>query len=345
MHRSPFIVGAAYDVVFFLAAPLVAVGLGALAAHSGAAVVVEYGDEITVQALALRTLIYAHLVIVFARSHANQSIFPRYPARFVVVPIVALAAMLSSSTLLALTLTVVVCWDMVHSSLQTFGLARLYERRVNADPQRGRGFDLWLCHALYLGTFLAGPLSPFVVRTAVSPLAGAVPAALDVVALAERAAPMVRIVAVAASLVAVVAWAANATSAARAGARVSWPKLALYASTAAACVVAWGVDSFGAALLIVNVFHAVQYFGLVAHSERASLAARLRLPARHAAPLVLFALALVGGLYGFWLGASWQLWLPAGAARTVGLAVVNLVALLHFWYDGFLWRVRDDAVR
>jgi hypothetical protein len=88
----------------------------------------------------------------------------------------------------------------------------------------------------------------------------------------------------------------------------------------------------------VNVFHAVQYFGIVAFSEKKNLRPS------SSSSFVLVALAIVGLLYGFSLGAMWPAWAPPGVVQNIVLAVVNVVALLHFWYDGFIWSVRRGDV-
>lgn len=336
---SRWLVGPAYDAFFFIGAPVVAVVVGGVVAGvTGTDTGVDvFGGATTVQVLLLRTLIHAHLVIVFARSHLNRRVFARTPARFLVVPVVALFALLVSPTLLTLSLGAVIVWDMIHSSLQTFGLGRIYEVRAGGDPNRGRAVDLWLNHALYLGPFFAGPVFVLVVDAVTAPLRERFAFASAVFDAAVVAAPVVQVVAVVASVVAVVAWVVVTV---RNGAPLSLQKLALYGSTGVASVAAWGFNSFGQALLIVNVFHAVQYFGIVSHLEGGNLAERLRLRGRHTAPLVFLTLALAGALYGFWFGAAGPLWLPPGAAQTVCVAVVNVVALLHFWYDGFIWSVR-----
>ncbi len=342
-----FIASGAYDAVFFLASPVAALLVGALVARvtgvdSGVDV---FGGATTVPILALRTLIHAHLVIVFARSHLNRRVFARHPGRFVVVPVLGLFALLLSPALLTLSLGAVIVWDMIHSSLQTFGLARIYVVRGGGDPTLGRTADLALCHALYLGPFVAGPMFLVVVDAVLRPLAGTFPGVAAVAAAVAYAAPAIATVAAVASAAAVVVYVVVTVRAVRAGAPFSLPKHILYATTATACLAAWGCNSFGQALLIVNVFHAVQYFGIVAYLERGNLAERLRLTGRHTGVMVFVALALAGLLYGFWLGAAFDLWLPAGAARTAAVAVINVVALLHFWYDGFIWSVRQGDVR
>ena len=47
-------------------------------------------------------------------------------------------------------------------------------------------------------------------------------------------------------------------------------------------------------------------------------------------------------LYGFWIGWGHEYW--SGRAAWALLAVVNTVAIMHFWYDGFVWSVRMHQV-
>lgn len=344
--RARFVVGPGYDTVFFLGTPIIAVVFGCVVSlFSAAATPVDvFGSATSIEVLCLRTLIHAHLVIVFARSHLNPKVFARHPARFVVVPVIALLALLLSPPLLTLSLGVVIVWDMIHSSMQTFGLGRIYEVRAGGDANQGRAAELWLNLAIYLGPFLAGPVFLAVVGAVLSPLVGTFSWAVTAAAMAESAAPVVQVSAIGASVVALVVYVVTTLRRVRRGGVFSVPKHVLYLSTAVACVVAWGLNPCGQVLLIVNLFHAVQYFGLVAFTERLSLAQVFRVQGKHAAVLVLATLVLGGVLYGFWFGAAWQLWLPVGSAQTMGLAVVNLVALLHFWYDGFIWSVRRSDV-
>ena len=108
-------------------------------------------------------------------------------------------------------------------------------------------------------------------------------------------------------------------------------------------IAAWGFNSFGQAFLIMNVFHAVQYFAIVWWAERVSIERAFRLHGRAIARfLVPWLFVLSALLYGFWIGWGYEYW--AGRAAWVLLSVVNTVAIMHFWYDGFVWSVRKRQV-
>jgi hypothetical protein len=42
-------------------------------------------------------------------------------------------------------------WDVYHSALQTFGFARIYDRKAGNDPMVGRRLDWHLNQLLYAG--------------------------------------------------------------------------------------------------------------------------------------------------------------------------------------------------
>lgn len=345
--RSAPLASPTYDAVLFIGSPLLALLAAAMLwGISGPGTPVDlFGGATTAQALALRAIIHAHLVIVFARSHMNRAVFRRYPLRFIVVPVLLLAAMIASPVVLGAALAVVVVWDLYHSSMQTFGLARIYDARAGADVTRDRVADVWLSHAIYLGPFLAGPMLTVLVQVALAPVIPLFPAVAPVSDAMSAAAPHIRAATLVACALALAAYGLTAWRRARRGEPFSLQKHALYATTAIASVAAWGLNSFGQALLIVNLFHAVQYFGIVAFTEKKNLAELLgfaRLAS--ASALVFIVLVLAGGMYGFWIGAAWQHWVPGGFAQTLVLAIVNLVAILHFWYDGFIWSVRRGDV-
>ena len=47
-------------------------------------------------------------------------------------------------------------WDVYHSSLQTFGLGRLYDKIAGNDPRVGRRLDIALNLYIYAGPIAAG---------------------------------------------------------------------------------------------------------------------------------------------------------------------------------------------
>ena len=109
-------------------------------------------------------------------------------------------------------------------------------------------------------------------------------------------------------------------------------KLVLYLVTGFVSISCWGFGSFGEAFLIMNFFHALQYFAIVWWSEKATLLRFLR------SPLVALPVFVGAGLgYGFWRAHR-----PDAAVAVVALG--NVISLMHFWYDGFVWSVRKGQV-
>ena len=341
MARGPYIAGPVYDAVMFLGAPVLALAIGAAIAGTSWAddEVVLWGNSGTAASIFIGSFIMAHLVLVVVRSHANVMVFKRHPWRFVGAPILALALLCASDWLLATAVVVVVWWDVVHSSLQTFGLGRIYDARLGNLPTLGRRLDLGLNLLLYMGPLLAGAtlldhLETFGVFNNVgSAMFDDVP----VVAAAYHGRLAWAVIGVGAIYLLV--YALGYVRLARQGYRVSWQKIALLVATGACSLVNWGFNSFGEAFFVMNFFHAWQYFGLVWWSERGNLRRRLRL--EHAPWGGAAALAVMVGAaaaYGVWAEC-----VDSGEQR-VALSVTLVVSLMHFWYDGFIWSVRRGEV-
>jgi hypothetical protein len=82
--------------------------------------------------------------------------FRRHRLRFLTVPPLLLAALLLSDGARAAAAALAVFWDVHHSSAQTFGLGRIYDRLHGNDPRTGRALDLGLNWLLYGGPLVAG---------------------------------------------------------------------------------------------------------------------------------------------------------------------------------------------
>ena len=337
---GPYIVGPAFDWFFFLLSPLLAVVLGALVgvfrldelryvSQDGAGRL----QQIAIPALVSATFTHAHLAIVFFRSHLNREIFRLHRHRFVTVPIVLFLAAMASRWVLVATSVLTVWWDVYHSSLQTFGLGRIYDRRAGNDLQAARRADYFFNLVVYSGPVLAGvnlwghlrSLQKF--------------DALDAAALSNLADAIftrrqeLRWAVVAVALPFLIGYLLHYARLVRQGYVVPVQKLVLYLVTAFVSITCWGFGSFGEAFLIMNFFHALQYFALVWATERKTMTRFLRCPPALALPL--FVAAGLG--YGFWRAHT-----PDAVVAVV--AVGNVVSLMHFWYDGFVWSVRKGQV-
>lgn len=331
LARAPsnrgYIAGAWYDIVFFIFSPLIvlALGLGLSVTVLGAAEVSFLRREDNLMAWFLGPFIMAHLVAVVYRSHLNGAIFRRFPLRFTLVPLALLLAMGFSTTALVTVGVAATFWDVYHSGMQTFGLGRIYDARAGNDPRRGRRLDAAFNLLIYAGPIAAGAtlmdhmgdFNDFAAIGAV--FFTRIPAQAEGVA----GALMWAVIACGVPFVAVYLW--WYWRAARAGWRISWQKVSLYASTALCSIWAWGFNPFGEAFFIMNVFHALQYFAIVWWREQGNMMRVFRLPktkpAAKPAALMIFLVSVFA--YGFVADSLpiYNRWFVAG---------VMCVAIMHF---------------
>ena len=335
--RGPYIVGRAYDWAFFLAPPMLSLLLGVLVSDTWLATerwMVATEDD-TAIGFFIGTVIHAHLVAVFFRSHGNADIRRRYPLRFFAVPAALYAAILVSPWIAVATTVVATFWDVWHSGAQTFGFARIYDRNHGTPPELGRRLDFWLHQLLYAGPILAGATLMDHVESFDSfakvgdAFFAAVPAEV------EGRARWLTYGVLAAGSSFVVVYVTFYGRLARRGYRPPWLKIWLVGSTALVSIYTWGFNTWGQAFLIMNLFHGVQYLALVWAMEGKRIAAAMRLPGR---PRLVLAIYLGSVLvYGFGVQAL-------DADLTVLWAITMVVSLMHFWYDAFIWSVRRAQI-
>lgn len=333
---SAWIVSPAYDLIGILLPPLMALGLGiALSDTAFATEPIEWrGRSVPLAEIFMGMMIHGHLVAVAFRSHGNPEIFRLHPVRFTVVPLALLVGMLVYRPLFVVLIIVATFWDVYHSGLQTFGFARIYDARLGNDPKVGRGLDWMLNHVLYAGPIFAGAtmidhVGDFELLTAIgSPLGTWIPEFMTLNQ--PRYGPAIVAFGVAYLVFYAVSWARLA----RRGYRISIQKVFLLVSTGAVSVYTWGFNSWGQAYLIMNFFHAAQYFAIVWATEGKGFGRRSGLEGLGRAAVIT---AFLGISLGY--GALVELnTLYAFAAFSV------VVSLMHFWYDGFVWSVRARQV-
>ena len=155
---------------------------------------------------------------------------------------------------------------------------------------------------------------------------------------AEGNAALVRVIAIATMAVACVVYVVAQWRVAQTGASVSPHKVALLTTTVVVQILAWGFSPPAIAFMVVNLYHAVQYFGLVWRQEGARAPAHLGIgKGALARPLALALVFVLPALYGLSESATAHKW-------NVLTAVFLSVTLLHFWMDGFIWSVRKKTV-
>lgn len=284
-------------------------------------------------------LTYAHLVAVVPRAYLNAEVFESNRRRLTIVPVLLIVGLLAHPAILVVGTVIAVFWDVHHSAMQTFGLSRIYDMKAGNDPHLLRATDLRLNWALYVGPLIAGASLMYHVAS----LGG-----LGTVGLTQLAAiPGLFTghlgaisIAVVAALLAVLIWSAvDYARAMRAGYRLPAHKLALIGVTGLVSIVAWGFLPPLIALAAINIFHAIQYFGLVWLKEggrMSAFAGGKGVPQRRRVALIAFLLACAIVALGYCHAADTGLgWV---------LAPFIACSLLHFWFDSFVWSVRRRQV-
>ena len=337
-RRSSYLISPAYDWAFFLLPPLISLLLGiVLSSTSFSQRRFFIGEsEQTGTRFAVGILIHAHLVAALLRSHGNPAIRRLHPLRFFVVPILLFLAIRSSAWIALSSTVVAVWWDVWHSGAQTFGFGRIYDRNAGNPSDVGRRLDYWLNHLLYAGPILGGvTLGDHLVQLdGYQELGTLLFANVPMHAVNGRRGLAIAVLSI--GTLYLIFYVASYLRLWRKGYRVSPLKVFLFATTGACSIYTWGFNSWGEAFFIMNLFHAVQYLALVWATEGSQLAARLGWLGRHrAAVCTLYLLLLL--LYG--LGAE-----VVGLKQPTLWSITMVVALLHFWYDGFIWSVGKKQI-
>jgi hypothetical protein len=336
---STFIIGPLADGALLVFAPLLALALGF--AVSGTFVADQptgLPGGGTILTVATSIFVSAHLFIVLFRSHGNPAIFRLHPLRFTLVPCLLFVAMCVSRWVAVSVSVLATWWDVYHSSMQTFGLGRIYDMKQGNDAEAGRSLDAWLNLLLYVGPILAGAtlldhVEDFDEFTEVgSVFFTAIPA------YAESYARYLTWAVLALGAIVITSYVVGYWRLSRQGYRISIPKVALFVSTAVCSVVSWGFNPFGVAFFVMNFFHALQYFALVWFTEKEHMVAFFGLARAPWGKAVTFVVFLTIGIaYGCWAGIF-------ATSAHVTLNVTLVIAIMHFWYDGFIWSVRKKQL-
>ncbi len=330
-----YIVGRNFDLGFLILSPLWALGIGLClqwTPFDTEVTVWSHTDSIT--EIFLASLITAHLAITIFRTHLNPEIFHRFPLRFTLIPALLMAAMLGSYKFLICMSVLATFWDVYHSGMQTFGLGRLYDMRAGNNPHRLRRLDMGLNTLLYAGPIVGGATLMDHVgdfekfKNAGALFLSAVPAKVE-----GFAGTLTWIVLIGGGLF-LIYYLYSYWRAAQEGYHVSVQKVVLLVSTGICSLVAWGFNPYGEAFFIMNVFHAVQYFAIIWWAEKGTILRVFHLgPDGWGKRTAIFVFIMSAMAYGAW-----------DTIVSETSAMVLFVAILHFWYDGFIWSVRRKDV-
>lgn len=335
---KPYI-NSAFDLLFIIGAPVIAFTAVSL---------VSYPRSITGQILfdpqtpewfiAFSSVItHTHVMMVFARSHANQKVFRRFPIRFILIPILVMIAFSYSPFMAGFMAIVALYWDEWHTLMQTFGFSRIYDSKLGNDPKLGRKLDIGICFVLgLLPHMLLLTYLPENVRT--EGLYQVLNMDFDTAEKYGKYIHSLRYPLMVFGAGYILFYLYSYRKLIKNGYKVSRGKIALLGATGTTAILIASFYSIADAGHFMNIYHSLQYLFIVCVLEAPIISGRIQLSKVNkklivtVCGLVMLSVAFVAGVarlleqFAF-LGNFWL-----------------LSSLLHFWYDGFIWSVSNKDV-
>lgn len=339
--RNPWLIGPWADALLFIATPLAILPL-----FHGLSLLVPIA---VFKFLVLSVSATGHHLPGFIRAYTDPEIFRRFRARLLIVPaLILLLAIVAVYYRLTYLFLLLIVWGTWHGILQVHGFLRIYDAKAGLHSRVMARLDLWMCLTWFiqvilwssgkkmsiLGTFYmsGGPLLPV---------------------------QGVRAFEIAWLGLTVAVTAVYAGCSVRAALRGEFNPRKLAALAVALAFWAYcmiGVGNLLVGLLLWEIFHDVQYNAFVWSYNRGRVQRGLsgsrvegflfRGDFRRVALYV--ALIVAYGCIGFLSQDLIALYegsrTYAGAWSRLG-NIFACSALIHFYLDGFIWKVRDARVR
>ena len=329
-YRSPWIIDPVRDLILFVATPLLIVPI-AWAVRTAA-------SDATLILLVAAFGQVGHNLPGLIRAYGDRQLFQRYRMRFMVAPVLLGAACVYAAiyNLHALVLASVT-WAIWHALMQTYGFVRIYASKSNGRSALQQQLDFAMCLLWFTGALLLNeqPLALILRRWYLC--GGFTIPAIWIDALQG-------ILLIALTLV-TTSWGWLAFQ--QRSDRAAWVRVGVMLSSIGFYWFAYrgaGNILIGAALF--EVFHDVQYLAIV------WLFNRRRVEQDESAGVFLkFLFRRSGALVGLYIGLVFAFGslkllehgLSAGATRDLLIAFLATSGLLHYYYDGFIWKIRDTS--
>lgn len=333
-RRNLWILNSWRDLILYVGTPLLLVPLFALAQARWT------GQDIYLFVAAMGSM--GHHLPGMIRAYGDRALFERFRWRFVLAPIFLLTTCIAFYVWdLSAIFLVVFFWGVWHGMMQTYGFCRIYDAKAGSFAARTRRLDFAVCGTWFATAVLFSPVRmtttlslvyssgvPYIPRWAI------ISAQYFVLAL---------------TTIATLLFFINLIQGWRRGERPNPVKLALLIST----IAFWWycndlVTNILAGIALFEVFHDVQYLSLVWIYNRNrvekdnSIGGFMRFVFRRSGALIGLYVALVLFYGSFGYIASF---LEVGTVKRALMGIVAASGLLHFYYDGFIWKVRERSTR
>ncbi|MEP6937332.1 MAG: tetratricopeptide repeat protein [Chthoniobacterales bacterium] len=322
------------DVILYVGTPLLLIPIFALAQTRFSA------QDIYVFVAAFGAT--GHHLPGMIRAYGDRALFERFRWRFIFAPIFLLAICTAFTwwDLKGIVL-IVFFWGVWHGMMQTYGFCRIYDAKMGSFAALTRRLDFATCAIWFAAAVLLSPNR--MTDTLEAYYASGAPFIPPWFLHGVQQA--ILFAAIAASVLFLI----NFSRMWAVGKRPNPVKLALLATS----ISFWwycnnGVTNILAGIALFEVFHDVQYLSLVWIYNRnrvekdTSIGGFMRFIFRRSGSLigVYIGLVFAYGSLGFFKER-----IEVDTIKRVLTGVVAASGLLHFYYDGFIWKVRERATR
>src|SRR5215471_4365390 len=276
------------------------------------------------------------------RAYGDRALFRRFQYRFIFAPIflVVVCAAFSLWDLKGIVLVAFV-WGVWHGMMQTYGFCRIYDAKVGSFAELTRRLDFALCAIWFATAVLLSPQR--MTDTLESYYAAGGPLIPPALLRAAQQGLLALALAISGVFLVNFVWAWVQ------GRRPSPVKLVLLVTSISFW---WYCNNIVASVLVgialFEVFHDVQYLSLVWIYNRKrvesdnSIGGFMRFVFRRSWSLVGL---YVGLIFAYGALGYYKSSVGIESVKSILAGVVTASALLHFYYDGFIWKVREKSTR
>ena len=276
------------------------------------------------------------------RAYGDRALFQRFRWRFICAPIflVVVCAGFFLWDLKGIVLVAFI-WGVWHGMMQTYGFCRIYDAKVGSFAEITRRLDFALCGIWFATAVLLSPQR--MTDTLESYYAAGGPFIPPAVLRAGQHGLLALALLISAVFLANFIWMWSS------GKRPSPVKLVLLVTSISFW---WYCNNIVASVLVgialFEVFHDVQYLSLVWIYNRKRVESD-----RSIGGFMRFVFRRSGALVGLYIGLIFAYGALGYYKSSIGIDVVKRIltgvvtasALLHFYYDGFIWKVREKSTR
>jgi tetratricopeptide (TPR) repeat protein len=278
------------------------------------------------------------------RAYGDRALFERFKWRFILAPIFLLSVCVGFyfwDIKANPVVMIVFLWGVWHGMMQTYGFGRIYDAKMGSFAGLTRRLDFATCAIWFAAGVILSP------ARMTDTLEGFYGCGLPFIA--PAAIHALQQTFVVAAIAVSILWFGNYIRMWIAGTRQNPVKLALFVTS----VAFWwycnnGVANILAGIALFEVFHDVQYLSLVWIYNRnrvekdSSIGGFMRFIFRRSGSLIGLYVGLVFA-YGSIGYLNYHIGLDTVTRVLTG--VVAASGLLHFYYDGFIWKVREKSTR